>query len=151
MLSVSALLLAGCGEGGGEASSTAATSADNNALTKAELIEQGDAICAEVYVHTGPLNPEGTSKEALRVAALHSGMVKRLLALGTPQETEYSYAEYTAAAHALMQAEEEVKFVAEKYDPATLRRAESGSLSTLSLFQGAAGQYGFKDCAEGAA
>lgn len=151
LLSATALLLAGCGGGSESTSSIATTSTSGGALTKAELIEQGDAICTKVYAVTGTLNPEGTSEEALRIADLHSGMVKRLLALGTPQETEYSYAEYTTAAHALAQASEEVEFVAEKHDQAALRRSESGSLSTLSMFQGAAAQYGFKGCAEGAA
>jgi ABC-type Fe3+-hydroxamate transport system substrate-binding protein len=151
LLSVAALLVTGCGGGSEDASSVATTSASGGALTKAELIEQGDAICAKVYAVTGTLNPEGTPEEALRIADLHGGMVKRLLALGTPQETEYSYAEYTTAAHALAQASEEIEFVAEKNDPVALRRSESGSLSTLSMFEGTAGAYGFKDCAEGAA
>jgi hypothetical protein len=151
LLPLVALLIAGCGGGGDDASSAATTATGGSALTKAELIEQGDAICAEVYAATGALNPEGTSKEGARVADLTIDMVKRLLALGTPQETEYDYAEYTVAAKALAQAETEVKLVAERGDAAALRRAESSSLSNLSLFQGNAGQYGFEDCAEGPA
>jgi hypothetical protein len=150
LLPVAALLVAGCG-GGTERSTSGATAEKNgSALTKAELIEQGDAICAKVYAATGALNPEGTSKEGVRVANLLNSMIQRLLALGTPQETEYSYAEYTTAAHALKRAEGEVTLVARRGDPAALRLAESGSLSSLSMFEGLAGQYGFKDCAEGA-
>ncbi len=151
LLPVAVLLVSGCGGGGGGASSTATTGSDGGALTKAELIEQGDAICAKTYAITESLNAEGPAKEALRYAGLTSAMIKRLLALGVPRETEYSYAEYTTAAHALAQAEAEVKSVAERGGgPAALRRAESGSLSGLSMFQGLAGAYGFKTCAEGA-
>jgi hypothetical protein len=151
LLSATALLLAGCGGGSEGTSSVATTSASGGALTKAELIEQGDAICTKVYVVTEALNPEGTTKDALRFADLHSGMVKSLLRLGVPQETEYSYAEYTTAAHAFAQAEAEVKTMVKRGDPAALRRAESGSLSALSMFQGLSAAYGFKECAEGAA
>lgn len=151
-LPVTALLIAGCGGGSSDSSeSTATTTAAPAAMSKAELIEQGDAICAKTYAVTGTLNLEGTTGEARRIAGLHSIMIKRLLALGTPQETEYSYAEYTTAAHALVASSEEIVLVAKKDDPAALRVAESGSLSTLSMFQGLAGAYGFKDCAEGAA
>lgn len=149
LLPITALLVTGCGGGSGNASTTATTGADAGALTKAELLEQGDAICAKVYVVTKSLNPEGTTKEAVRFADLHSGMIKDLLALGVPQETEYSYAEYTTGAHALEDAEVEVKVMAKRGDPAALRRAESGSLSTRSMFQAVAATYGFKECAEG--
>lgn len=117
-------------------------------MTKAELIERGDAICAKVYPEREKLNPEGTPEEALRVADLISGMTKQLLALGTPQETEYAYAEYTTALHELEEASARVKAMA-KRGPAALRAAESGSLAALSGFQGYASAYGFKGCSEG--
>jgi hypothetical protein len=147
LLLVAALLVTGCGGSGG--ASPATTTANSGALTKAELIQQGDAICSDVYAATAALNPEGTSSEGTRVADLTSDMVKRLLALGIPQETEYSYAEYTTAAHTLAGAAAQVKSAAEGGDAVALRRAEQGSLTALSSFQGYAGQYGFKDCAEG--
>jgi hypothetical protein len=145
-LAVVVLLFAGCG-GGGDSSSATTTERGGEALTKAELIEQGDAICAKPLAIRASLNPEGTPEEAVRVASLVTAMVNRLLALGTPKETEYTYAEYTTAAHALVQAETEVKAMAKKGDPVDLRRAESGSLSTFSMFESLAGQYGFTDCA----
>jgi hypothetical protein len=146
LLSIAALIAAGCGGGSGDGSSTA-TKAGNGPLTKAELIEQGDAICAKVYAVTESLNAEGPTKEAVRFANLHIAMIKDLLALGTPRETEFSYAEYTTGAHALEEAEAAVERMARRGDPEGLRVAESSSLSTFSMFQGLAGQYGFKECA----
>lgn len=142
-----AALLTGCGGGGGDATSRAVKDSSGEALTKAELIEQGDAICAKVYAVTETLDAEGTTQEAARFAGLHSGMIKDLLALGAPQETEYLYAEYTTAAKAFAEAEGEVKRYAASGDPAALRIAESSSLSAFSMFKGLAGGYGFKICA----
>jgi hypothetical protein len=147
LLPITVLLISGCG--GGDASPATTTEASGGALTKAELIEQGDAICAEVYAAAGGLKSEGTEEEVVRQANLYGSMVKRLLALGTPQETEYSYAEYTTVAHELAQIEEAVKLAAGRGDAAALGTAKSGSLSALNSFQGNAGDYGFKDCAEG--
>lgn len=148
MLSLAALLIAGCGGGGGSASSSAA-GGDGEALTKAELIERGDAICAKVYPARATLDPEGTPEEALRVASLISGMTKQLLALGVPRETEYAYAEYAVALHVLDRMSAKVKRMVKRGNPVTLRTSETGSLASLSAFQGHAASYGFKACAEG--
>ena len=149
LLPVVVLLIAGCGGGNDDPSSAATSGASSDQLTKAELIEQGDAICAKVFAVTETLHSEGTREEAVHFANLHLSMVKDLLSLGVPQETEYAYAEYTNAAHALAGSEVEVKLAAERNDPAALRVVESSSLSTFSLFQVQAGAYGFKECAEG--
>ena len=149
LLAVAALLVAGCGGGDGGDGDASATAAgqEAGALTKAELLAAGDAICAKVYAVTERLNAEGSTAEAVRFADLHIRMVEDLLDLGTPRETEYSYAEYTTAAKAFAQAETEVKTMARRGDPSDLRTAESSSLSAFSMFQGNAGQYGFKVCA----
>jgi hypothetical protein len=139
------MLASGCG--GEDTSSTASKDSSEGALTKAELIEQGDAICAKVFAVTESLNPEGTTKEAVRHAKLKSGMIKDLLDLGAPKETEYQYAEYLNAAHALALAEAEVQRIAKSGDASGLETAESGSLSAFSMFQAEAGTYGFETCA----
>jgi hypothetical protein len=149
LLFLAALLVTGCGGGGGDASSAATTGASGTALTKAELIERGDAICAKVYPTRDSLNPEGTPEEALRVAKLISGMTKQLLVLGIPQETEYAYAEYATALHVLDRMSAKVQKMVKRGKPGALRSAETGSLSSLSGFEGYAGAYGFKACAEG--
>jgi len=150
-LPVAALLIAGCGGGGDDESteSTATTTAAPTALSKAELIEQGDAICGEVNAAVGSAGSgeEGSGATA-QVADLYSGMIASLNNLGTPQETE-GYAEFSEAAEELATAEGEVKLAAEREDAATLEAAESRASSALTTFQNAASEYGFKDCSEG--
>ena len=131
---VAALLVAGCGGGGGDDSSesTATTVAAPRALSKAELIEQGDAICAEVNAAVGSVGSSGTenSSPASQAAGLYSGMVASLNNLGTPQETD-GYAEFSSAAEELAKAEDEVKLAAERGDTAGLEAAESSASEAL--------------------
>jgi hypothetical protein len=145
-------LLAGCGGGGGEDSSesTATTAAVPKALSKAELIEQGDAICGEVNAAVGGVGSSSTenSSPASQAAGLYSGMVASLNNLGTPQETD-GYAEFSSAAEELAKAEDEVKLASERGDTAGLEAAESSASEALTSFQNAASEYGFKDCSEG--
>ncbi len=146
LLPVALLLIGGCGGGGGDPS-PATTGTSSSQLTKAQLIEQGDAICAKAYAVRETLDAEGSAEESVHYANLVGQMVKDLLALGVPQETEYNYAEYTNAAHELAAAEVLVKTAAKRGNAEDLRAAESSSLSALSAFQGNAGTYGFEDCA----
>ncbi len=151
VLPVAALLIAGCGGGGDDESteSTATTTAAPVALSKAELIEQGDAICGEVNAAVGSAGSgeEGSGATA-QVADLYSGMVASLNNLGMPQEKE-GYLEFSEAAEELATAEGEVKIAAEREDTAALETAESNASSALTSFQNAASEYGFKDCSEG--
>jgi hypothetical protein len=150
-LLMSAALLAGCGGGGSSTESTAATTtATTTALTKAELIEQGDAICAEVNAAVGTVGASSaeTSSPTSQAADLYSGMVASLKNLGTPQEAA-GYSEFTAAADELATAEGEVKLASERGDTAGLEAAESKASAALSSFQEAAQEYGFKECGEG--
>jgi hypothetical protein len=151
-LPAAALLVAGCGGGGGDDSSesTATTTAAPVALSKAELIEQGDAICAEVNAAVGSVGSSSTenSSPAGQAADLYSGMVASLNNLGTPQETD-GYAEFSSAAEELAKVEDEVKLASERGETAGLEAAESNASEALTSFQNAAGEYGFKDCSEG--
>jgi hypothetical protein len=151
-LPVIALLIVGCGGGGGDDSSesTATTVAAPRALSKAELIEQGDAICAEVNAAVGSVGSSSAenSSPASQAADLYSGMVASLNNLGTPQETD-GYAEFSSAAEELAKAEGEVKLASERGETAGLEAAESSASEALTSFQSAAGEYGFKDCSEG--
>jgi hypothetical protein len=144
-------LLAGCG-GGGDSTESApvTTAATTTALTKAELIEQGDAICAEVNAAVGTVGASstGTSSPSAQAAELYSGMVASLKNLGAPQETA-GYSEFTTAADELATAEGEVKLASERGDAAGLQTAESNASAALASFQTAAQEYGFKDCGEG--
>ena len=148
---MAALLVAGCGGGGDDESteSTAATTEAPAALSKAELIEQGDAICGEVNAAVGAAGAgEGSGDAVAQVAGLYSGMVASLNNLGAPEEKE-GYTEFSEAAEELATAENEVKLAAEREDAATLEGAESNASSALTSFQNAASEYGFKDCGEG--
>jgi hypothetical protein len=149
---VAALLVAGCGGGGDDDSteSTAVTTAAPTALSRAELIEQGDAICAEVNAAVGSVGSSSaeTGGPSAQAADLYSGMIASLQNLGTPEETD-GYAEFSTAADELATAENEVKLAAERGDTAGLEAAESNSSSALASFQSAASEYGFEDCSEG--
>jgi hypothetical protein len=151
-LPVAAVLIAGCGGGGDDESteSTAVTTAAPTALSKAELIEQGDAICAEVNAAVGAVAASSaeTGSPAGQAADLYSGMIDSLNNLGTPQETD-GYAEFSGVAEELAQAESEFKLAAERGDTAGLEAAESNASSALTSFQNAASEYGFEDCSEG--
>ncbi len=151
-LPAAALLIAGCGGGGGSDSSesTATTVAAPAALSKAELIEQGDAICAEVNAAVGSVGSSSTenSSPASQAAGLYSGMVASVNNLGTPQEAD-GYAEFSSAAEELAKAQDEVKLASERGDTAGLEAAESNASEALSAFQNAASEYGFKACSEG--
>jgi hypothetical protein len=151
-LPVAALLIAGCGGGGSSDSSesTASTVAAPKALSKAELIEQGDAICAEVNAAVGSVGSSSSenSSPASQAAQLYSGMVASLNNLGTPQETD-GYAEFSGAAEELAKTEDEVKLASERGDTAGLEAAETSASEALTSFQNAASEYGFKDCGEG--
>ena len=152
LLPIAALAIAGCGGGGGSDSteSTAVSAVTTTALSKAELIEQGDAICAEVNAAVGSLGASGTEtgSPAAQAASLYSGMVASLNNLGTPQEAD-GYAEFSSAAEELAQAEDEVKLAAEREDTSALESAESSASAALASFQEAAEEYGFEDCSEG--
>ena len=146
-----ALLITGCGGGGGETTDTtaAATVAAPLTLSKAELITQGDAICAEVNAAIGSLSStasEGASRAA-QEADLYGGMVDRLKGLGTPEEPE-GYEQFIAAADELAQAQSNAALAAARGESESLETAQSEASTALSSFQTAAGEYGFENCTE---
>ena len=84
---LAALFVAGCGGGGGETTeTTAATTEEPQALTKSELIKQGDAICGEVNAAVGALGSEPSETavpaQIEKTSNLYTGMVERLKELG---------------------------------------------------------------------
>jgi hypothetical protein len=149
---VLAVGIAGCGGGDDSGSTTAAITETTAppALTKEELIAQGDAICAEVNAAVGTVsasNTEGTSQIG-QEANLYSGMVERIKDLGTPEDSS-GYAEFIAAADELSQAESDAELASERGDEGGLAAAEEEASSALASFQSAAASYGFEDCSEG--
>jgi hypothetical protein len=147
-----ALLIAGCGGGDGDETETSTpTVEETTALTKDELIQQGDGICAEVNAAVGALSgsetPEttvGASSE--KVANLYTGMVERLQDLGTPEGDEGDYAKFMEAAEELAKVEGELKLAAEREDVAALEEKGQEAAAALESFQSQAAIYGFEDC-----
>lgn len=150
-LPLAALAVAGCGGGGGgdSTASTAAPAAETTALSKEELISQGDAVCAEVNAAVGTVGASSaeSGSQVSQVADLYTGMVESLKNLGAPEDPT-GYPEFIAAAEELSTAEGEAKLAEERGDSAALSAAETKSTSALASFQSAAESYGFKECSE---
>jgi hypothetical protein len=148
---LAALALAGCGGGGGGDTTAASvpTVEESPALSKADLIQQGDSICAEVNAAVGTVDASEAeaSDQVSQAADLYSGMVERLKALGTPEE-DAGYAEFTEAADELAQAESDALLASERGDESGLTEAQASADEALEAFEEAAGAYGFKDCSE---
>jgi hypothetical protein len=154
-LAALALAIAGCGGGGDETTdSTAVTVEEPRTLSKDELIEQGDAICAEVNAAVGALGSETGEEAAVpdqieKTANLYTGMVERLQDLGAPEGDDGSYAKFMEAAEELAKVEGEVKLAAEREDTVALGEAATEATPALEEFQSQAAIYGFEDCSEG--
>jgi uncharacterized membrane protein YgcG len=149
-----ALGIAGCGGGDDDETTAAPTTTAAEApaaLSKAELIAQGDGICAEVNAAVGTVGSteSGAASQAVQVADLYAGMVERLRDLGAPSDDAVGYDEFIAAAEQLSQAESDVQLAAERGEEEALTTAESEASSALASFQSAATSYGFAECAEG--
>lgn len=149
---LAALLAAGCGGGGDDSTAETAetTVEERQALSKAELISQGDAICGEVNAAVGAIgaDEEGEVQEqTTEVANLYVGMIESLQALGRPSEPE-GYDEFWAAAEEFAKVEGEVKLAAERGESEQLGEAASAAAPALEEFQAQAAIYGFSDCSE---
>lgn len=146
-----ALVVSGCGGGGDETTdSTAATTEAAPALTRAELISQGDAICAEVNSAVGAVGASGAEvpEQITQVSDLYVGMVESIKRLGAPAD-DAGYAEFLAAAEELSKVEGEAKLATEREDTAAIGEAATKAAPALEEFQSVAGEYGFEDCGEG--
>jgi hypothetical protein len=154
LAALAALAIVGCGGGDDEPTETApVTTEEPQTLTKAELIEEGDAICAEVNAAVGALGAEAEEAavpETIEKSAnLYTGMIERIQDLGTPEDDDGSYAEFMEAAEEFAKVEGEVKLAAEREDTVALGEAATEAAPALEGFQEAAEEYGFEDCAEG--
>jgi len=145
-----ALLVAGCGGGGSDSTASTQATATTPTLTKAELIAEGDSICAEVNAAVGSVGETeaGVSSQITQVSDLYVGMVTKLKALGTPTETA-GYDELIAAADELSTIEGETKLATEREDTEALGEAATKAAPALEEFESVAGEYGFEQCSEG--
>lgn len=145
------LALAGCGGGdddSGEA--VTATTEAPTALSKEELVAQGDAICAEVNAAVGTVGSTSTGAEgqAGQVADLYSGMAERLRGLGAPSDESAGYEEFIGAAEQLAQAQGDAALAAERGEDGALATAEAEASSALDSFRSAADAFGLERCGE---
>jgi hypothetical protein len=149
-LALMALAVAGCGGGGDETTDSTATTETTAALSRAELISQGDAICAEVNNAVGAVAASGAEvpEQITQVSDLYIGMVESIKRLGAPDE-EAGYAEFIAAAEELSKVEGEAKLATEREDTEALGEAATKAAPILEEFGSVAGEYGFEDCSEG--
>jgi hypothetical protein len=146
---LAALALAGCGGGGDDSTSTAATT-ETTALSKADLISQGDAICGEVNAAIGSIgsSEEEVPEQITQVANLYIGMVGSLKGLGAPDE-DAGYPEFLAAAEELSSTQSATKLATEREDTLAIGEATEEAAPALEEFQSVAGEYGFEECSEG--
>jgi hypothetical protein len=151
---LAALVIVGCGGGGDETETTTPTVEEPTALSKEELIAEGDDVCAEVNAAVGALTASETSEDSAteeteKVANLYTGMVERLQDLGAPEGDDGSYAKVMEAAEELAKVEGEAKLAAEREDLETMEEARGQAAVALEEFQSQAEIYGFEDCSEG--
>lgn len=151
---LAALLVAGCGGGGGdETTDETATTEEPQKLTKAELIEQGDDICAETNAAVGALSSEieesSIPETAEKTSNLYIGMVEGLQDLGAPEGAESSFTSFMEAAEEFAKVEGEVKLAIEREDSEALGEASSAAGPALEEFETQAESYGFEECSEG--
>ncbi|HET7455355.1 MAG TPA: hypothetical protein VFJ76_07535 [Solirubrobacterales bacterium] len=151
---LAALLVAGCGGGGGdETTDEVATTEEPQKLSKAELIEQGDDICAETNAAVGALSSEieasSIPETAEKTSNLYIGMVEGLQDLGAPEGAESSFTSFMEAAEEFAKVEGEVKLAIEREDSEALGEASSAAGPALEEFETQAETYGFEECSEG--
>jgi hypothetical protein len=152
---LAALAIVGCGGGGDDTTEAApaTTTEEPEKLSKAELIEQGDDICAETNAAIGALSSEveasSLPETAEKTSNLYIGMVERLQELGSPEGAESSFTSFMGAAEQFAKVENEVKLAIEREDSEALGEASTEAGPALEEFQTQAEAYGFEKCSEG--
>jgi hypothetical protein len=148
-LPLAALAIAGCGGGDEDSTESTVTAEAPAALSKADLISQGDAICAEVNAAIGAAagSEAETIEQTTQVADLYIGMVESIKRLGAPAE-EPGYPEFIAAAEELAEIESAAKLASEREDTAALGEATTKAAPALEEFQSSAEEYGFEECGQ---
>jgi hypothetical protein len=146
------LVASGCGGGGSSESSTVAHKPkveQQQSLSKASFVRQGDEICAEVNTAIGSVSESAAepTNQSTQIANLYTGMVSSLQQLGQPAE-KTGYSEFMGAAEELAMVEGEIKKAGEAEDLAALEEASQSAVPAVEEFQSEAAVYGFEDCSE---
>jgi hypothetical protein len=146
-----ALVVAGCGgDDSSDDTVLTPTSGTPQTTSKADLLRDGDTICAEVNAAIGTLQSTSVSDTASVVgqeADLYEGMVQRLEGLGRPTDDQ-GLDDVLDAGEALVKAKRDAELAARRGDDAGLSEAESEASSALESFRQAAGAYGFSECGQ---
>lgn len=147
---LAALAISGCGGGGDDTIASTQATETAPALSKADFISQGDAICAEVNNAVGAVAASGDEvpEQITQVSDLYIGMVESIKRLGTPDD-DSGYAEFITAAEELAQVEGEAKLATEREDTEALGAAATKAAPILEEFGAAADAYGFEECSQG--
>jgi hypothetical protein len=146
------LVVSGCGGGGSESSTTTAKKKPKApaALSKADFVRQGDAICAEVNTAIGSVEESAseTTNQTTQIANLYTGMVQGLQGLGQPAE-KAGYSEFMGAAEVLAMVESNLKKAADEENLVIEEEVAQEAAPAVEEFQSQAAVYGFEDCSEG--
>lgn len=148
------MAIAGTSCGADDSSDTPTVSGEKSSLSKSELIEQGDAICAEQNAAIGALGLKAEKAEVPDVVEestdLFIEMIERLQSLGKPAEDDGGYSKFAQATEHFATVEAKVKLASEKEDFRALSEAATEAAPTLEEFRTQAEMYGFKECSEDA-
>lgn len=144
IMAMAPFVVAGCGGGDDPEPPPAPTEQPTEpaTLTKADLISQGDGICAEVNAAIGTIDGSTTIAESAKVtqrADLYAGLADRLEDLGRPDDGDPP-TEVIAALRELGEAGGDAG--------ATGAETEPVPTTDPTAFQDAAAAYGFTECAE---
>lgn len=154
LAAVVAIAPAGCGDSDSGDTTAAATGEGKGSLTKAELIERGDAICAEANAAIGTLGVEAAEAEVPdsveRSTILFIGMIERLRDLGGPTDDDGGYLRFKEAADEFADVEARLRLATEQRDPGALEKAATEAASALGEFRAQAEIYGFEECSKDA-
>jgi hypothetical protein len=146
-----ALLAAGCGDDDSPSETVLTpTSGTPQTVTKADLLSEGDGICAEVNAAVGAVSASAVtdaSSLASQRADLYDGMIDSLRALGTPSDDD-GLDQFFDAGDDLVSAERDAELAAQRGDDSGLAEAETEAGSALDSFQSAAEAYGFSECGQ---
>lgn len=146
---LAAALLSACGGGDEEAPEAASTELETTAaapaLSKEEIVAEGDAICAEVNAAIGGLESAGATPatQITQRTDLYTGMVERLRGLDSDDP---GLTDVFSAGRDLVQAAAEAEEAAAAGDTEATVAAETTVEAALSAFQGVADAYGFAEC-----
>lgn len=150
-MAITTLIVAGLGAcgGGGRSSTTASTSA---ALTKSQLIAQGDAICKDARDRfaqlqgSPPTTPEETATFTQKLIDITATEVSRLRALNPPSDVKPALDRYLQAMAKNIDVLKQGLKAAQQSDPTAYAQAQAkavqGQVKRLQYAQA----VGFEEC-----